>query len=379
VCIAFLGLLLAGGMARPAGDLPLPVVPVGHPLMRQVTDYADFTGRTAAAQSVDVRARVTGYLVKTPFKEGAEVKAGDMLFEIDPRPYQAHYDQASSQTALHKASLKLATVTYQRALEISRTPGAISQRQLDQDRAAVEEAEARLMASQASLEVAKLNLDFAKVRAPINGKASRCYLTPGNLVTQDQTLLTTIVSLDPMYVYFDMDERTLLRIRRAINAGKLREPADGAAPVRMGLQGEDAYPHNGTIDFIDNQVDPKTGTISVRGVFANPRPAGGVPLLSPGMFTRVRLPIGSPYATLVVPDRAVVMNKGEAFIFVVNAKDTLQRRPVQLGPRQDGGLRAVQAGLLLEDVVVLNASPGLKAGQSVQPKKTPVTEEPPKS
>jgi multidrug efflux system membrane fusion protein len=374
VCVAFLSLLLAGAMARPAGDPPLQVVPVGHPVVRQITDYADFTGRTAAAQSVEVRARVTGFLVKTPFKEGADVKSGDMLFEIDPRPYQAQYDSALGQMDLHKASLKLAKLTYQRALDISRTPGAISPRELDQHRAAVEEAEAHLSASKASLEVVKINLDFTKVRAPIDGKAGRYHLTPGNLIIQDQTLLTTIVSLEPMYVYFDLDERTLLRIRRAINQGKLKQPADGAKPLQMGLQGENGYPHDGTIDFIDNQFDPKTGTVAVRGVFANPRPAGGVPLLSPGMFARVRLPIGAPYSALLLPDRAVSMDKGQAFVFVVNAKDTLERSPVQLGPHQDGGLRVVQSGVTAADLVVLNASPGLKAGQSVQPKKTPVTE-----
>lgn len=378
VHVAFLGMLLNAGLAWPAGDPPLPVVPVGKPVSRQVIDHADFTGRTAAAQSVEVRARVTGYLVKTPFKEGSEVKIGDVLFEIDPRPYKALYDNALGHVELHKASLKLATLNYKRVLEIShRAPGSVSQQELDHNRAALEEAEVRLKASQASLDIARLNLDFTRVASPINGKVSRYLQTPGNLITQDQTLLTTIVSLDPVYVYFDMDERTLLRIRRAINAGK-PEPPDGAKPVRMGLAGEDGYPHEGTIDFIDNQLDPKAGVIVVRAVFANPRPAGGVPLLSPGMSVRVRLPIGSPYPALLVPNRAVLMDKGEAFVFVVNAKDTLERRPVQLGPPQDGGLRAVRSGLTAEDLVVLNPSPGLKAGQVVQPTKTPVTEEAPK-
>jgi membrane fusion protein, multidrug efflux system len=378
VYVAFLGMLLPGGMARPAGDPPVPVVPVGKPALRQVIDHADFTGRTAAAQSVDVRARVTGYLAKTPYKEGSDVKIGDVLFEIDPRPYQARYDQAASLAELHKSSFKLAKIIYQRDFELARTPGAVSQQQLDQDRAVIDEAEVRIRASLGSLEIHKLNLDFTKVRSPINGKVSRYYLTLGNLITQDQTLLTTIVSLDPMHVVFDMDERTLLRIRRAINEGKL-QPADGSKPVHMGLQGEDGYPHEGTIDFIDNQVDPKTLTISVRGVFANPRPAGGVALLLPGMFVRVRLPIGTPYFALLLPDRAVVMDNGEAFVFVVNAKNTLERRPVQFGPQQDGGLRVVRSGVTAEDLVVLNASPGLKAGQSVQPKKAPLTEEAPKA
>jgi membrane fusion protein, multidrug efflux system len=379
VCVAFLGVLLTGGMARRAGDPPVPVVPVGKPALRQVIDHADFTGRTAAAQSVEVRARVTGYLVKAPFKEGSEIKAGDVLFEIDPRPYQAQYDNALAQVELHKASLKLAKLNNKRILEISRTPGAVSQQELDQNRAAVEEAEVRLKASQATLDIHKLNLDFTRVRSPINGKVSRCHLTPGNLVTQDQTLLTTIVSLEPMYVYFNMEERILLPIHRAINEGKVKGEADGVKPIHMGLQGEDGHPHEGTINFINNRIDTDTGGIEVRGVFANPRPAGGVALLLPGMFVRVRLPIGSPYTSLVLPDRAVVMDKGEAFVFVVTAKNTLERRPVQLGPQQDGGLRVVRSGVTAEDLVVLNASPGLKAGQAVQPKRTPVTEGAPKA
>ena len=292
--------------------------------------------------------------------------------------YKALYDNALSHVELHKASLKLAMLIYKRDLEISRTPGAVSQQQLDQDRAAVEEAEVRIKASQTSLDIARLNLDFTRVHAPINGKVSRYHQTPGNLVTQDQTFLTTIVSLDPVYVYFDMDERTLLRIRRAINAGK-PDPAERSKPVRMGLQGEDGYPHEGKIDFIDNQLDPKTGAIVVRAVFANPRPAGGIALLSPGMSVRVRLPIGSPYPALLLPSRAVAMDKGEAFVFVVNAKDVLERRPVQLGPQQDGGLHVVRSGLTADDLVVVNVSPGLKAGQRVEPKKTPVTEEAPKA
>jgi membrane fusion protein, multidrug efflux system len=336
-------------------------------------------GRTAAAQSVEVRARVTGYLVKTPFKEGSEVKIGDLLFEIDPRPYKALFDSALSQVELHKASLKLASLNYKRVFEISRnTPGAVSQQELDQIRAAFDEAEARLKASQASLDIARFNLDFTRVHAPINGKVSRYHQTPGNLVTQDQTLLTTIVSLEPMFVYFNMDEVTFLRIYRAISDAK-QQPADGLKLIHLGLQGEDGYPHEGTINFIDSRVDANTGGIQVRGVFAKPRPAGGVPLLLPGMSVRVRLPIGSPYSALLLPRRAVVVENGEAFIFVVNAKDTLERRPVQLGPPQEGGLRVVQTGVTAEDLVVLNASPGLKAGQIVQPKKTPVTDEAPKA
>src|SRR5262249_53583682 len=204
----------AGGAAAP------PPVPVSHPIRRAVTDFVDFTGRTDAVEPISVRARVTGYLTKILFKEGGEVKKGDLLFEIDPRPYQAQLDQAVSQVELNEASLKLAKTTFERDRSIAQSvAGGVSRQQLDQDAAAVDEAAARVKAARASTEVYKLNLEFTRVVSPIDGMVSRYYYTPGNLVIQDQTLLTTVVSVDPIYAYFDMDEPTLLRIRMAINRG----------------------------------------------------------------------------------------------------------------------------------------------------------------
>src|SRR4051812_34656617 len=260
-CVGFLA-VVAGCHREPPPVPPaeLPVIPVSRPVAREVTDYVYYTGRLDAVQSVDVRPRVTGYLVKMPFREGAEVKAGDLLFEIDRRPYQAQHDQAQSQVVLNDASLRLARSTYDRDRAVANSvPGGVSQQQLDQDRAAVEEAEARLKAYQASTEVYKLNLSFTKVLSPIDGQVSRYYLTLGNLVNQDQTLLTTVVSLDPIYAYFDMDEPSLLYIRRAINEGRIKRPQDGTVPVLMGIQGEEGYPHQGTLNFVNNQVNPTTG------------------------------------------------------------------------------------------------------------------------
>jgi len=224
-----------------------PTLPVSKPVQRQVTDYGEFTGRTVAVNSVDIRPRVTGYLTKMTYREGAEVKKDDLLFEIDPRPYQAQYDQAVGQVNLNNAALRLARTTLARDQAVaSKSQGAVSLQELDQDRAAVDEADARVKAAQAALEAYKLNLSFTKVTSPIDGQVSRYYLTLGNLVNQDQTLLTTVVSLDPMYVYFDMDEPTLLRIKRAINEGRIKLPQPGAdIPVYMALEGEEGYPHRG--------------------------------------------------------------------------------------------------------------------------------------
>ncbi len=343
-----------------------PVIPVSHPVSRVVTDYVDFTGRTSAVESVNITPRVTGYLVRLPFKEGGEVKAGDLLFEVDPRPYKAQLDQAIGQVNLYEAQLRLAKATLARDLEVAKTPGAVSAEQLDQDRAAVDEADARVKAFQASTEVYKLNLEFTKVTSPIDGHVSRQFLTLGNLVNQDQTLLTTVVSQDPMYAFFDMDEPTLLRIRRAINQGRIKPPQDGKIVVYMGLQGEDGFPHQGTINFVNNQVNPATGSISVRGVFANPKPPNGIRLLTPGMFVRIRFPIGEPHPALLVIDRAIGSDQGLKFVYVVDTENKVQSRRVTTGAIQPDGLRAISEGVIADDWVVVGGIQQIRPRMTVQ-------------
>ena len=255
----------------PAAAAEVPAIPVSRPVEREVMNYEDFTGQTDAVQVVDIRARVTGYLNETLFKEGSEVSKGDLLFVIDPRPYQAQLDQAQAQIVANEASFTYAKSVY---TSDQAAPSAVSREQMAQDYAAMAQADARRKASVASTEVFKLNMEFTRVQAPITGQISRYYITPGNLVNQDSTLLTTVVSLDPIYAYFEMDEPTLLRIRRAIQDGRMSRPAEGAMKVFMGLQGEDGYPHEGVINFFNNQVNSATGSISLRGVFPNPRPSG---------------------------------------------------------------------------------------------------------
>jgi multidrug efflux system membrane fusion protein len=339
---------------------------------RVVTDYVDFTGRTDAKESVDIRARVTGYLVKMPFREGAEVKKGQLLFVVDPRPYDAQFDQAQGQVDLYQAQLALAETTYARYKGLAAsTPGAVSKQALDEYKAQVKEAKARVQAYQRNLEVYKLNQDFTKVTSPIDGQVSRYYLTLGNLVNQDQTLLTTVVSLDPMYAYFDMDEPTLLKVRRAIGAGKSNRPQDGGLPVLMGLQDEDGFPHKGTIDFINNQVSPTTGSVSVRGVFANPRLPNGDRLLSPGMFLRIRLLLGQPYPALLVVDRAIASDQGLKYVYVLDAENKAQYRRVPTGPLQEDGLRVVQ-GLRPDDWVVVGGLQQVRPRMQVRPDRVPM-------
>jgi RND family efflux transporter MFP subunit len=356
-----------GCVRKPAEAAPAapPVSPVSHPVVRAVTDYADYTGRTDAVQSVSVRARVTGYLVKMPFEEGAEVKEGDLLFEIDPRPYQALVDQAQSQVTLYQAQLKLARTTYERDSSIG-TTGAISQQQLDQDKAAVEEAQARIKVAEAALATARLNLSFTQVRAPISGRVSRYFYTLGNLVTQDQTLLTTIVSTDPMYAYFDVEERTFQRVVKGINAANGKSDI----PVLMALEGEEGFPHRGTLNFVNNQVNPATGTIAARGVFTNPRPAGGAWSLIPGMFVRIRLPLGQPHQANLVIDRAIGSDQGLKFVYVVSADNKVQYQRVKTGPLQEDGLRVIEEGLKPDDRVVVGGLQQLRPRVEIQPDPT---------
>jgi multidrug efflux system membrane fusion protein len=367
---------VGGCQGKPAPVAPPepPVVPVSRPVEREVTDYVDFTGRTGAVQSVDIRPRVTGYLVKIPFQEGSMVKAGDLLFVVDRRPYQAQLDQAEGQVNLYQAQLKLARIIYARDRAInSRVSNSVSQEQLDQDRASMEEADARVKAFEKNMEVFKLNHEFTEVTSPIDGQISRYYLTLGNLVNQDQTMLTTIVSLDPMYAYFDVDEATLLRIRKAINEGKIKRRQDGAnIPVLMGLQGEEGFPHQGSVNFVDNQVDPTTGSITVRGVFSNPEPPGGIRLLAPGMFVRIRLPIGPPHPALLVVDRAVASDQGLKYVYVLDAGNKVQYRRVTTGPLQDDGLRVIERGLKPDEGVVVGGLQQVRPRMQIQPERTPM-------
>lgn len=351
----------------PAAD---PAIPVSNPVQREVTDFVDFTGRTEPVHSVDIRARVTGYLVKMPFKEGAEVKAGDLLFMIDPRPYKAMLDQAQGQVDLYRASLKLARLTLGRDYAINaRAPGSISQQQIDQEQAVVDEAEARVKATEKSMEIYILQHDFTRVTSPIDGRISRYYLTLGNLVNADSTLLTTVVSVDPMYAYFEMDERTHLRTLRAINEGKVKLPENGSLPVLMGLQGEDGFPHKGTINFVNNQFNPSTGSILVRGIFPNPRPPAGERLLSPGMFVRVRMPIGLPHPALLVVDRAIGSDQGLKFLYVIDAGNKIQYRRITTGALQEDGLRVIESGIQPGDLVVVGGLQQVRPGTTARPER----------
>jgi multidrug efflux system membrane fusion protein len=377
LAVACVFLSVVGGCQTDAAKVApaeLPAVPVSQPIQKEVTDFVEFTGQTKAVHSVDIRPRVTGYLVKMPFKEGAEVKEGDLLFVVDPRPYKAQLDQAQSQVNLYLASLKLAKTTLARDRAVNaQVPGSISQQQFDQEQAVVDEAEARVKAYEVNMDLYRLNHEFTRVLSPIDGQIGRYVLTIGNLVNQDQTMLTTVVSVDPMHVYFEMDEPTLLRTRRALNDGTIQAPTDRTdIPVFMKLQGEVGYPHEGAINFVNNQVNAQTGSILVRGVFANPEPKGGRRLLSPGMFARIRLPIGGPHKALLVLDRVVGSDQGLKFVYVLDADNTIQTRRVTIGARQDDGMRVIDEGLKPDDWVVTGGILQVRPRMVVRPDRVPM-------
>jgi multidrug efflux system membrane fusion protein len=356
--------LLSAGIGR--AEQP-PVVPVSRLVQRQVTDHVEFMGRTDAAARVEIRARVTGYLTKVHFKDGADVKQGEVLFEIDPRPYQAALDQALNDVAVYEASLKLASAVYERDLVISqKAPGTVSRQQLDQEKAAVDEATARVKAARAAAEMHKLNLDFTRVTSPIAGRIGRRLLDPGNLVKADDTPLATVVNLEPIFVWFDVDEVTLLRIRRAVNEAKVK-PDDGLATVLMGLADDKDYPHKGSVNFVNSQVNATTGTIAIRAVFDNPKPRDGERLLMPGMFVRVRMPIGQPHRALLVPESAVGSDQGLKFVYVIDDDNKVQYRRVTVGAVQQDGLRIIAEGLKPDDRVVIRELNKLRSGMAVKP------------
>jgi RND family efflux transporter MFP subunit/putative MATE family efflux protein len=362
LCVGLAGCVRAPSAAPEAAPIP---VTVSRPVEREVTDYADFTGRTAAVDSVEVRARVWGYLDRVNFKEGALVKKGDVLFEIDPRLYRADFERARGAVAQFEARVYRLDRDYRRTKNLL-ARGAVGREEYDRYEADYREALANLDVAKANRDVAALNLDYTRVIAPVNGRVSRYVVTVGNLIQSgDQnggTLLTTVVSVDPMYVYFDMDERTVLRVRQLIREGKASSASETAWPVWLGLATDEGFPHPGAINFEDNQVNPKTGTLRVRGVFPSKDE-----LLSPGLFARVRVPIGRAHRSLLVTDRAIDTDQGQKVVYVVTEKNEVVSRAVRLGALHDG-LREITGGLEAGERVIVSGLQQVRPGLSVEPK-----------
>lgn len=371
---AFLLLISGSGCEKASNatdkkSAPPVKVEVAAPLEQEVTDFQDFTGRLEAVESVEIRARVSGYLTKIAFDPsielGAEVKVGDLLFEIDKRPYENAFASAEAQLAQATARQKTTAAELARTEELV-AKKASTPRDLERDVGQNAEAVASIQVAKASIAQAELDLEFAKITAPISGRISRSIPSEGDLITPATGPLTSIVSVDPIHLYFDMDEPTLQTLQKLVREGKLKGPMDGEIPLLMGLTTDDGHPYQGKLDFIENKVDPNTGTIRVRGVFANPKSERGPRPLAPGFFARVRLPLGEPHKAVLISERAIGRDQGQSFVYVVSGENEVVYRRVKLGSLHDG-MRVIVEGLTAGEQIVTNGLQRVRPGSKVEP------------
>ena len=366
IAALLIALLFAGCGKRVAPTAPPPTVTVVQPVAREVIEWDEYIGRLESPETVEVRARVNGYLDKVHFKEGKEVKKGDLLFTIDPRPYQAEFDHANGEYQRALAQVELAQNDFERAKRLIATK-AISEEDYDTKSKTYAAAQAAVVSAKAVMESAKLNLEFTEVRSPIDGRTSRAFVTQGNLVSggllgAGATLLTTVVSLDPLYCYADADERAILKYLQLRREGSRVSARDERIAAEMGLADETGFPHKGFIDFVDNRVDPNTGTLRGRGVFPNEDHS-----LSPGFFARMRLPGSGKYPALLIPDRALGSDQAQKFVYVVNAEKKVEFRAVTVGPIIDG-LRVVKTGLKPSESIIVEGLLRVRPGVVVDAK-----------
>jgi RND family efflux transporter MFP subunit len=359
---------LAGcsGGDQAQGAPPPPEVTVATPLAGEVVDWDDFVGRFEAPENVEVKPRVSGYLIRTHFRDGQFVRRGQLLFTIDARPAQAQLDQARAQLVRAQAQATNARTELARSRTLA-AQRAASVEEVEQRQAALRSANADVSAAQAALRARQLDIGFTRVTAPISGQVSQRLVDPGNAVTADQTVLTTVVSTNPLHFSFDGSEALLLRFQRQ---GSSRI----GAPVRIKLQDEAQYVHSGRLDFVDNVLNAGSGTIRGRAIVPNPDG-----FLKPGMMGRLRLASSAPYPALMVPDTAIATDAARRVVYVVDKTNTVVVRPVQLGPL-NGNLRVIRSGLGPQDQVIIGGIQRAMPGSKVKPKKgriaPPTTTEP---
>ncbi|OEU63191.1 MAG: efflux transporter periplasmic adaptor subunit [Desulfuromonadales bacterium C00003094] len=360
--VLLLGLLAVAGCKEKNTFVPPPppTVTVAAPQVQSVTRYAQYSGTTAAVKSVELRARVEGYLQSIHFDSGGLVKKGDLLFVIDPRPYQARLDEATAQLAMRRAEMRLAEATLKRK-ESAYKDDAVSEVEVIAARAEQSKAAATIDAARADIETARLQLSYTRIHAPISGRIGRHLVDVGNLVgAGDQTLLATLVSENPVYVYFNVNERDLLEYQQ-YERQQTPTNSNGHSKIDLGLSNEDDYPHPGHIDYVDNRVDAQTGTIQVRAVFEN---AAGS--LLPGLFGRLRAPISVQKEALVVPEQAFGIDQQGYYLLVVNDQNQVEYRGVEVGSAT-AGLRVVQKGLVAGERVIVNGLQRVRPGATVNP------------
>ena len=357
----------AGPSASQPSAGPPPVL-ISQPAQRNVTEWDEYTGRFEAVERVEIRARVSGFLDSIHFEDGQVVNNGDLLFVIDPRPFRIALQQAEAELAQARSRLDLAVRDVQRAEPLLRK-NAISEQRYDERVSAQRAAQAALRAADASVAAARLNVEFTEVRSPVTGRISRNFVSVGNLIsggTAESTLLTTVVTLDPIHFYFDVDENAFLKYVRLSRTGERPSSRETANPVYLSLPDENDFRHLGLMDFIDNQMDFGTGTVRGRAIFPNDDL-----VFTPGLFARVRLLGSGEYAALMLPDSAIGTDQSRRFVYVVGDDGTVVYRPVELGPLVDG-LRVVRKGLRPDDWVIVNGLQRARTGGQVTPERTTI-------
>lgn len=369
-----MGLLLlvslsaVAGTAAPESNPPLVKVTVAAPIPKAVDEWDEFTGRLASVETVEVRPRVSGFLEKVHFQEGADVKVGDLLFSLDARPFQAIVDRLDAELSRAKTRAELSRLEAKNADSLFKSR-AISQEEYEQRIKQATESDQNVKAAEAAVRAAKLDLEFTEVRAPITGRISNARVTAGNLVMgggNAGSILTTIVSLDPIYCYIEVDERSALKYRDLYRQGKRDSALYQKIPARMGLATDTSFPHSGTVDFVDNQLNPSTGTIRARCVFPN-----ADRLMAPGFFARVQIPGSGTYEGMLIRDSAIGNDQGRSYVMLVDSKNTVVYRPIKVGPIVDG-LRVVRDGLKATDKVIINGLMAVRSGMQVNAETAPM-------
>jgi len=365
VPLALATLVASCGERQPQGGPPPPAVTVATPVKRTVFDYDEYVGRFTAINSVEVRARVSGYLDMLHFKDGQLVKQGDLLFTIDKRPFQNTLDQARANLVQAQSNVAFTESDYTRGQQLVRDK-TITDQTFEQRAQAFRNAKASVSANEAAVRQAELDLEFTELRAPVNGRIGDRRVSPGNLVTGgtggNTTLLATIVSTDPIYFEFTFDEASYLRYERLSRSGQDIASRNASVQVALKLIDEKDFDHKGRMDFVDNVIDRSTGTIRGRAVFANPNE-----VFTPGMFARVRVPGSPPYEALLVPDAAIGTEQARRFVMVVDAQDTAQPKYVTLGQLTSDNLRVIKDGIGPDDRVVVSGLMQARPGQKVRP------------